>query len=174
MSDVVKHLEERIRRLKQDHYAHEDWMKVRREIEKKGGRWRAENGVTFELRDGAIYQYLADQAEGVSQLIVTNLDASVPYVAEMSLDLQGTPPSARAALLKELGERAAKVPHRPVSIITIVQGDWLTKISKARWNTLNWQLHLRPTAMTLKARRSRGRLFNPDVIYPGDTFEVIS
>ena len=174
MSDIVKRLEERIRRLKQDQFAQKDWMKLRWEIEKRGGKWRAENGLTFELRDGAIYQYLSDHAQGVSQLIVTNLDAPVPYVAELDMDLQGTPPSARAALLKELSDLAARTPKAPVTIITIVEGDWLSKISQARWGTIEWKRYLKPTPQTLAARRARGKPFNPDLIYPGDTFEAIA
>jgi hypothetical protein len=174
MNDIVKRLEERVRRLKHDHYAHKDWQKVRLEIEKRGGRWRAENGMTFELRDGAIYQYLSDHVQGVSQLIVTNLNAPVPYVAELDMDLQGTPPSARFALLKELSDLATRVPTPPIRLITIVKGDWLSKISQARWGTIQWQRYLKPTPQTLAARRACGKPFNPDLIYPGDTFEIIA
>lgn len=174
MSDVVKGLEDRIRRLKSDAIARQDWFRLRIEIEKQGGRWEAPNGLVFELKDGAIYQYLSDYKERVSQLVVTCLDAPVPYVAELSLDLQGTPPAKRSSLLKELSDAAAKLSSPPSEVVVIVKKDWLTKISLARWGTINWKRHLKPTEMTHKARRARGRKFNPDLIYPGDTFEVIA
>jgi len=176
MSDYMKRLEERIRRLKADSLARNTWRRVRIEIERRGGKWRAENGMVFELRDGAIYQYLEDSREGVSNLTITALDAPVPYVAELHLDLQGTPPEKRKALLEELnrkveGRRTAQ--SEPDSeIVVIVEGDWLSKISQARWGTIHWERHLTPTALTLDSRKARGEKWNPDLIYAGDTFEV--
>jgi hypothetical protein len=172
VNDYSKRLDERIRQLKADTLARNSWRRLRIEIERRGGRWRAENGLTFELRDGVIYQYLGDYKEGVSNLIITSLDAPVPYVATLAIDLQGTPPSKRKALLKELEETAAKTKGPPAEIVVIVEHDWLTKISKARWGTMQWGRHLKPTSATLDARKKRGVPFNPDEILPGDTFEV--
>jgi hypothetical protein len=173
MSDVMKRLEERIRRLNNDIQSRNDWRKVRIEIEKRGGRWEAENGIIFELRDGVIYQFISDYREGVSQTVVTGVDAPVPFVAELDMDLQGTPPDRRAALVQELMSTAARATARKAKIVVIVPGDWLTKISKARWGSLDWMKHLKPTQMTLDARKAKGKRFDPHWIYPGDTFEVM-
>ena len=59
-------------------------------------------------------------------------------------------------------------------IIVILDKDWLSKISLARWGTIEWHHHLKPTEITLAARAKQGKKFNEDLIYPGDTFEVIS
>jgi hypothetical protein len=173
MSDSAERLDERIRRLSNDVQSRNDWRKVRIEIEKRGGRWVADNGIVFELRDGVIYQFLSEHRPGVSQLTITALDAPVPFVAELDLDLQGTPPDKRAALLKELMDTAARVPPAKAKLVVIVPGDWLSKISLARWGSIDWMSHLRPTQMTLDARKAKGRRFDPHWIYPGDTFEII-
>jgi len=128
----------------------------------------------FELVDGAIYQYIADSKGGVSQLIITAMDAEVPYVASLEYDLQGTPPERRRQLLRELEASVEAIRNRPVETVTIVEGDWLTRISLARWGTLDWKRHLKPTEMTLESRAVRGVPFDPDLIYPGDTFEVVA
>jgi hypothetical protein len=174
MADYIARLEQRIRRLKSDAHARQNWTRLRFEIEKKGGRWVAENGIVYELKDGVIYQYLADSKQGVSDIIVTALDAEVPYVGVLSVDLQGTPPEKRADLLKELNEQAARSAGATTEIVTIVTKDWLSKISLARWGTIDWARHLRPTKLTLEARKMRGRRFDPDLIYPGDSFEVLA
>jgi hypothetical protein len=173
MSDFAKRLDERIRRLSNDIQSRNDWRKVRIEIEKRGGRWEAENGMVFELRDGVIYQFLSEHRQGASQLTVTALDAPIPFVAELDLDLQGTPPDKRAALVKELTDTAARVPPTKAKLVVIVPGDWLSKISLARWGSIDWMSHLKPTKMTLDARKAKGKRFDPHWIYPGDTFEVI-
>jgi hypothetical protein len=173
MSDFAKRLEERIRRLNNDIQATKDWRKLRMEIEKRGGRWEADNGIVFELRDGVIYQFLSEHGQGVSQLTVTALDTPVPFVAELALDLQGTPPDKRAALVKELTDTAARATSKKAKLVWIVPGDWLSKISLARWGSTDWMRHLKPTQMTLDARKAKGKRFDPHWIYPGDTFEVI-
>lgn len=172
MSDYMKRLDERIRRLKNDATARSNWRRLRIEIERKGGKWRADNGLVFELRDGAIYQYLSDHKEGVSNLVITALDAPIPYVAVLDIDLQGTPPNKRKALLEELEGEVAKVSSPEAEIVVIVETDWLSKISLARWGTIEWKRHLKPTKMTLDSRKAAGKKFNPDLIFPGDTFEV--
>jgi len=171
MSTLITRLEERIRRLKTDLGATQDWRKLRFEIERHGGRWRAANGTVYELKDGVIYQYLGE--EGVSEVIVTALDAPIPYVGVLSVDLQHTPPEKREAALKELDEMARAV-ARVTEIITIVPHDWLSKISLARWHDKEaWRTRLKPTSMTLEARRRRHRRYDPNLIYPGDQFEVV-
>lgn len=172
MGDTLKRLEERIERVKSDALARRHWFESRRKIEEHGGRWRADDGVVFELVDGAIHQYLADIKEGVSQLVITAMDAEVPYVASLEYDLQGTPPKRRKALLQELAETAKRAAGQPVETITIVKDDWLTKLSLARWGTLDWNSHLHPTELTENAREIKGKSFDPNLIYPGDTFRV--
>jgi len=173
MSDFAKRLDERIRRLSNDVQSTNDWRKTRIEIEKRGGRWVAENGMVFELRDGVIYQFLSDHGQGLSQLTITALDTEVPFVAELHMDLQGTSPEKRATLIRELMDAAARVPPPRAELVHIAPGDWLSRISLARWGTVNWKSHLKPTQMTLDARKARGKRFDPDLIYPGDTFEVV-
>lgn len=173
-SDCVARLEERIRRLKADSVARKSWFEARREIERRGGKWRAENGMVVELREGAIYPYLSDHKEGVSNLTITALDAPVPYGAELHMDLQGSPPGKRKALLEELERSVGKLsgPEPDSEIVVIVKRDWLSKLSLARWGATDWARHLKATQMTLDSRRVRGKRFDPDLIYPGDTFEV--
>jgi len=173
MTEYMERLEARIRRLKADAYANNDWRKARIEIEKHGGRWHADNGTVYELRDGVIYQYMSDYKEGVSNLIISAVDAPVPYIATLDMDLQGTPPEKRRALLEEL-ERTAERLKDQKEYVVIVKHDWLSKITKRRWGTTDWSHHLRPTKMTIESRKRRGKRFNPDLIYPGDMFEVIA
>jgi hypothetical protein len=172
MGDYMDRLEARIKRLKADANAQNDWRKVRIEIEKHGGRWKAENGTVFELRDGAIYQYMTE--DGVSNLIISAVDAPVPYIASLDIDAQGLSPERRRELLKELEETAMKLNEPPEEFVVIVKGDWLSKISQKRWNTFEWQRHMEPTKLTTTARRMKGKspIFNPDFIYEGDVFRV--
>ena len=171
MSNYMARLEERIRRLKNDVAATNNWRRARIEIERHGGHWRAPNGITYDLKDGVIYESVSES--GVGQVIVTALDAPVPYIAVLGLDLQFMPPEKRQAALKELEDQARRAAP-VVEIITIVQNDWLSKISLARWGDKHaWKTRLRPTSLTLESRRRRGEKFNPDLIYPGDQFEVI-
>lgn len=176
MSEYMEKLEERIRRLKTDSVANKSWHRLKFEIERRGGRWVADNGLIFELRDGAIYQYLSDHEQGVSNLVIVDMDAPVPYVATLDIDLQGTPPERRKALLEELQAQAKVAPpaRARTDLVVVVKGDWLSKISMARWGTTDWRQHLKPTEMTLRSRKRRGKGFDPDLIYPGDTFEMVA
>ena len=171
MSTYLARLEEKIRRLKVDARAGQDWRRLRMEIERHGGKWKADNGVFYEVVDGVIYQSLTE--DGVTQVLVTALDAEIPYVASLDMDLQGTPPDKRRAMISELNQEVSRA-AAPTEIIVIVEKDWLSKLSRARWGTIRWERHLRPTKMTLDSRKARGRAFDPNLIYPGDTFEVIA
>ena len=172
MNNTIEKLEKRIKRLKADVQARNDWLKLRREIEKHGGKWRADNGMVYVLKDGVIYQYASEFEQGVSNLVITSLDGPVPFVAVLDHDLQGTPPHKRKALLRELEQQVKKNPAPAVELIHIVEGDWLSKISESRWGTIHWQQHLKPTEMTLLARKKKNMRFDEDLIYPGDTFQV--
>ena len=86
MSEYMAELDARIKRLKADANSRNDWRRARIEIEKHGGRWRADNGTVFELRDGAIYQFMTEN--GVSNLIISAVDAPIPYIASLDIDAQ--------------------------------------------------------------------------------------
>lgn len=171
MSEYMAELDAKIKRLKSDANSRNDWRRARIEIEKHGGRWRADNGTVFELRDGAIYQFMTEN--GVSNLIISAVDAPIPYIASLDIDAQDLTPERRRAILEELEGMAAQQ-TTPAEFVVIVEGDWLTKISQKRWNTFEWQRHLKPTNLTLESRRKKGMAFNPDKIYPGDVFEVVA
>jgi len=161
---------------------------LKQKIQSEGGKWKAPNGIIYGLtKEGWVYQYLAEYKEGVAQTTITALDAKPPFIAIIHTDLQGVAPKKRAALLKELAGMAKRRkkprPKKPTAptpapkgpeLVVVVDKDWLTKISLARWNTLEWHLHLKPTQMTLAARAKKGEKFDKNLIYPGDTFEVIS
>lgn len=68
---------------------------------------------------------------------------------------------------------AATTSPASLRILHIVKDDWLTRISKKTWSTLAWENHLKPTPDTLANRQSRRKAFDPDLIYPGDTFYII-
>jgi len=80
-------------------------------------------------------------------------------------------------VVKKEAEKRPSVTH-PVrrEIIVIVKGDWLTKISYKRWGTFEWRRYLKPTQRTIDKRKEKGEHFDfdEDLIYPGDTFEVIA
>jgi len=170
-----------------------DFRKLRQKIYAEGGKWRSPAGITFGVtKDGWIYQYVTEQKEGVARTMIVALDADPPFMAVLETDLQGVAPERREALLKELSAMAKKrkepppgkpqgpiaSPPQPIEseiiVIEIKDKDWLSKITLARWGTTKWQRHLKPTQLTLAARRQKGEPFNPNLIYPGDTFEVIS
>jgi hypothetical protein len=171
MSEYMAELDARIKRLKADANSRNDWRRARIEIEKHGGRWKADNGTVFELRDGAIYQFMTEN--GVSNLIISAVDAPIPYIASLDIDAQDLTPERRRAILKELEGMAAQQ-TTPAEFVVIVEGDWLTKISQKRWNTFEWQRHMKPTKLTLESRKTKGMPFNPDKIYPGDVFEAVA
>ena len=170
MSDYKAKLEERIRRLKNDIWSMTDWTNAKIEIQRHGGRWSAPNGITYELKDGVMYEYAGES--GIGEVTIAALDAPVPYIAVLMLDLQFTPPEKRKAMLKELEERAPRAAAE-ANIITIVKDDWLEKISLARWGDRQaWKTRLKPTPLTRESRTRHGKPFDPNLIYPGDQFEV--
>jgi len=180
----------RIKCLGEDVGSRNDFRALRQKIYKEGGKWEAENGITFGVTEqGWVYQHLTDYKEGVAQTTITALDARPPFIAIIHTDLQGVAPKKRAALLHELSVMAKRrkkprpsQPKRPAGsapqapgpkIVTVVEKDWLSKISLTYWKTTEWHRYLKPTQMTLAARAKKGEEFDPDLIYEGDTFEVI-
>ena len=172
MSDYLKRLENRIKVLKNSYQGQNDWRKVKIEIQKRGGKWVAENGDTFLLIDNAIYT--CTNEEGTGTIMITAYEAPIPYVAELTIDMQFVRPENRKKFLAELNKEIMAKPKtgQQTEIIFIVEKDWLSKISMKRWGTKHWKNHLEPTQMTLNSPKRRGRPFNEDLIYPGDTFIV--
>jgi hypothetical protein len=189
-SAVEKKLVKRIRALSEEVRSKSDYTKLKKKIYDQGGKWVAPNGVTYGVtKEGWVYEYLSDHDEGLAQTTIVALDAVPPFIAVIHTDLQFVDPEKRDAILKELevmAKRHREPPVKPAKpetatsqpesseIITIVEKDWLSKITLARWGTIEWRRHLKPTQMTLAARAKKGEKFDEDLIYPGDTFEVIS
>lgn len=188
---LEKRLVKRIRELSSDVRSRSDYTKLKKKIYEEGGKWRAPNGITYGLtKEGWVYQYITEHKEGVAQTTIVALDAVPPFIAVLHTDLQFANPKKREEILKELEVMVKRHkqprPHKPkkpasttpqpkaTEIIVIVDKDWLSKISLARWGTIEWHRHLKPTEITLAARAKQGKKFNEDLIYPGDTFEVIS
>lgn len=173
MGAYLEELDKRIKLLKNSYREQNDFRAARREIEKHGGKWAAENGTTYQIIDGAIYASVTE--DGVTQVLVMGGDAPIPFVAELTYDLQAAKPEDRIRLAEELNrEISKKASVAPQTrIVVIVEKDWLSRISLKRWGTVHWRLHLKPTRLTLEARKRHHRVFDPDLIYPGDTFEVI-
>jgi hypothetical protein len=171
MSEYAKRLEKRIKRLKKSYGEQNDWRSARIAIQRRGGKWKADNGTIFEVRDGVVYQYFSEA--GISMVVIAAYDAPIPYVAQLDIDLQFVSPEKRRKFLEDLDKEVRNQAAGPqAEMIVIVEKDWLSKISQKRWGTINWKQHLKPTQMTLAARKRRNERFDPDVIYPGDTFEV--
>jgi len=170
---VMMRLDNRIKRIKNDYLGQNDWRKVKIEIERRGGTWVAENGTKFFLQDNIIFGYTREN--GISTLLLSAFDAPVPYIAELTVDMQFVQPGKRVDFLRELNkdvERKMKA-EKEADIIPIVRHDWLTKISQKRWGTLDWKSHMKPTRATLDSPKRRGKDFDENLIYPGDTFEII-
>lgn len=86
---------------------------------------------------------------------------------ELIKELKGTPEDILAYFIS----KGLQGVINPPEVIRIRKGDWLTKISKSRWNDLDWRRYLRATKQTLALRKHMK--FNPWRIYEGDTFEII-
>lgn len=172
MSEYLERLEKRIQMLKNSIQGQNDWRTIKLEIQKRGGKWVAENGMTYLIIDNAIYAYTKES--GISNLMIMAYDAPVPYVAELNMDMQHVRPENRREIVEELNKEVVnkRPAGPPIEYIIIHNRDWLSKISLKRWGTIHWQSHLMPTQATLNSPKRNGRPFNPDLIYPGDTFIV--
>jgi len=126
-------------------------------------------------RDG-LYHWLIETLDG-NQMCEGVYNPATEFTAEICEDR--TSKEAITALKEEIAAAKKRAVGKPAAvtapreIVVIVHDDWLTKISQRRWGTFEWHRYLRPTPATLDARRQRGEAFNPDLIYPGDTFEVL-
>ncbi len=137
-----------------------------------------ESGVRIivERQKDGLYHWLVETLDGAQGCEGVH-DPVTEFTGEACEDI--TSKDVRDELEKQVaiteGQAPGKPPGHPVrrEIILIKKDDWLTKISRDRWRTFEWERHLKPTQETLGKRRARRELFNPDLIYPGDTFEVI-
>ena len=177
MSDYIERLEKRIKLLKNSYRGQNDFRKARFEIQKRGGKWKADNGLTYELRNNVIYVYYGEI--GSSMMTIIAYDAPIPYTAQLDVDIQSSRPGKPKMTLEDLNKeiekkvtKGTKPTSPPTEIIIIVEKDWLSKISQQRWGTTEWKNHLQPTQMTLNSPKRKGKPFNADLIYPGDSFEV--
>ena len=102
MSEYLDRLEKRIRLLKNAYRGQNDFRTARIEIQKRGGRWKAENGLTYLLRDGVIY--VISSGGGITKTTIIAYDAKIPYTAELSTDLQSVRPEDRIKMLEELNQ----------------------------------------------------------------------
>lgn len=164
-----------------------DWIETKKFLSGKGGKWKADNGTTFLLHEGVVYQYTSEF--GLSSILIIDRDGrikGIPLVAELTLDMQHVRPGNRGNFLKELlqeedrnrnrRERGPKkrIHEKPrAEVIVIKEEDWLSKISKKRWGTIHWEQHMKPTEATRNSAKRLSTGFQEDLIYPGDTFEVI-
>lgn len=200
-SCIINKLDDRINRIRTDMRSTKDFNEAREYIRGQGGTWTSENGMRYEItEEGWLVQQVTDHEGGVAQTTITALDFEPRFVAQLHVDLQGVPPHRRRKLLSELEEevrrmmapepktvtpsqpRATVLPQPPApppsprqpEIIIVRDKDWLSRRSLERWGTVEWDKHLRPTQATLDSRSAKGQDFDPDLIYEGDTFEVIS
>lgn len=128
--------------------------------------------IIVERQKDGLYHWLIETLDGNTSCEGV-YDPEIDFTAEHCMDR--TSKKALRALEKEV-EVTTKKPPGPAKreIIYIVKEDWLSKISQARWGTFEWERHLKVTQETLDNRKQRGELFDEDLIYPGDTFEVVS
>lgn len=126
-------------------------------------------------RDG-LYHWLIATLDG-NQVCEGVYDPDTDFTAEICEDrtsaaaIKALEAQVTAAKGRDTGKPRADLEVR--EIIVIVKDDWLTRISYRRWGTFDWRRYLKPTAETLERRRQSRAAFNPDLIYPGDTFEVL-
>ena len=174
---TIARLEKKIRILKKSYRGQNDWRRAKAEVMKHGGTWRAENGLTFVLRDNVLYVYYSEKSQ--SKMSIIAYDAPIPYTAELDVDIMSSQPGKPKMKLEDLNKEierkvkaGTKAPGPAVERIVIVEKDWLSKISLKRWGTMEWKLHLKPTQETLNSPKRRVKGFHEDLIYPGDIFEV--
>ncbi len=134
--------------------------------------------ILVERQKKGLYHWLIETLDG-NQMCEGVYDPETEFTAEMCIDK--TSDIALEALEEEVKTTAKKAEKEPPEkkevkreVIVIVRDDWLSKIAQKRWGDVHaWRYHLKPTDKTLKERQARRVTFDPDRIYPGDTFEVI-
>lgn len=135
--------------------------------------------MVVERRQDGMYYWLIETLDG-KQSCEGVYDPDTSFSGEICVDI--TSKAALRELEKMVKTTSKPKPKKPGGtpqpqdkreVIFIVKADWLTKISEARWGNWDWKRYLKPTPETLDKRRKKGELFDPDWIYPGDTFEVI-
>lgn len=130
--------------------------------------------ILVERQKDGLYHWLIETLDGAQSCEGVH-DPESKFTAEYCEDISSK--SIRDELEKQVAVTEQQGKEKPPGqnvrreIIVIKKDDWLTKISRDRWRTFEWERHLKATQETLD-RRKDGRL-NPDLIYPGDTFEVI-
>ena len=140
-----------------------------------------ESGVRIlvERQKNGLHHWLIETLDG-NQSCEGVHDPETEFSAELCIDI--TSKAVLRELEKTVNATKKKVEKKAVTaeeareeviLITIVQDDWLTKISRKRWGVDDWKHHLKPTQETLDRRSQKGQAFDADLIYPGDTFEVI-
>ncbi len=134
--------------------------------------------ILVERQKDGLYHWLIETLDG-NQMCEGVYDPEIQFTAEICIDK--TSDVAIKALEEEVEVTKKKAGKKPSEkkevkreVIVIVKDDWLSKIALKRWGDVHaWRRYLRATDRTLQERRSRGVTFDPDRIYPGDTFEVI-
>jgi hypothetical protein len=135
--------------------------------------------ILVERQKNGLYHWLIETLDG-NQSCEGVHDPATEFSGEICVDI--TSKAALRALEETVSATKKKVETKQVApeevvqeiiLITIIKDDWLTKISRKRWGTDDWERHLAPTQETLDRRTQKGQAFDPNLIYPGDTFEVI-
>jgi hypothetical protein len=140
-----------------------------------------ESGVRIlvERQKNGLHHWLIETLDG-NQSCEGVHDPETEFSAELCVDI--TSKAALRELEKTVRDTKKQAEKRPVAseevvleiiLITIIKDDWLTKISRKRRGTDDWESHLKPTQETFDKRSQKGQAFDADLIYPGDTFEVI-
>ena len=138
--------------------------------------------IVVERRTDGLYYWLIETLDGLTAcegVYQPKTKYHEEFVAEGCIDSTSEIAikelEEEVKIVKKEAEKRPSVTH-PVrrEIIVIVKGDWLTKISYKRWGTFDWQRYLKPTERTLEKRKEKGEVFDEDLIYPKDTFEVIA
>jgi hypothetical protein len=119
------------------------------------------------------------------QIVIYNPHQARPFIGSADIDFSTSKETLKnikkmekeqtAIGLEFMGyciKKGLKGIRNPPEVIRIRSKDWLTKISKSRWGDLDWKKYLRETKQT-KGLKRRRKVFNPNLIYPGDTFEII-
>jgi len=74
--------------------------------------------------------------------------------------------------LRKKIQRNKKRPRKLRHVITIVNKDWLSKISWKRFKSIKWSEFLELTDKTRQDRKKLNLAWNENRIYPGDTFWI--